>query len=423
MNRRIAWALRLYPAAWRARYGAEFTALLEEVGPDRSEWWDVARGGLTMRMLTWNFASVTVVSALLCLAIAAGVAFWLPTEYVSTAVVRMELDRSTPGWAINHLQEVQTEVLSRHSLANIIQQDDLYVRERATLPLEDIVESMRTRAIHITPLQGASPGTTAFAISFVYPERDKAQRVTRRLVDGFVHHKPISGAAIPMEVLDAASLPVQPSSPNRPAIAAFGLLAGIALGIVTLGVRRWPIVAASGAAVAAVAAGASFLLPVQFVSTAAFRIDPPSRELVEAAQSDSVLQRIIEKRSLDLYPRDREKLPTAQVVANMRKDLVLRQLSDPTGVILVSFRYPDRFKAQAVVREVVTTLTEMNVMVARGDMQRIQRLSVLDPAALPDRPEAPNRTLFGIIGLAAGLAGGALLTRLRRPRELATATT
>ena len=49
---------RLYPASWRARYGAEFDALLEDVQPSTRQALDVFLGAMSMQMTTWNFGKI-----------------------------------------------------------------------------------------------------------------------------------------------------------------------------------------------------------------------------------------------------------------------------------------------------------------------------------------------------------------------------
>lgn len=48
------WAARLYPRWWRARYGEEFAALLEDARPGVFGALDVAKGALAMRVSTWS---------------------------------------------------------------------------------------------------------------------------------------------------------------------------------------------------------------------------------------------------------------------------------------------------------------------------------------------------------------------------------
>jgi uncharacterized protein involved in exopolysaccharide biosynthesis len=54
------------------------------------------------------------------------------------------------------------------------------------------------------------------------------------------------GTVASLEVLDPANLPDRPVYPNRPVIAALGLIGGLALGTILMGVRRWLVVAGTG---------------------------------------------------------------------------------------------------------------------------------------------------------------------------------
>src|ERR1035437_9467100 len=188
-------------------------------------------------------------------------------------------------------------------------------------PMEDIVDEMRRRDLRIGPLGVAGLGLTAFQISFEYADRDKAQAVVREVVTKFVEDnataerklakaqdgadlKPdsdlISGVPV-LEVLDPPSLPASPISPNRAAVTATGLLAGLLLGSL-LALRRWLLVrqaatpgphpsygkcALAAAVVGALAAGlGSFAMPNRYVSTAVLRlvsVDPRGPESVQAA--------------------------------------------------------------------------------------------------------------------------------------------
>lgn len=132
------------------------------------------------------------------LVIATVVAFLWPDTYVSTAVMRITPqqvpDKLVPAMITtqmaDRLQQLQTEILSRTSLAEIIQKPslDLYKRERAKLPMEDIVQDMRNKYIKIVPISdagGSRKYSSAFAISFAYVDRYKAQAVVRELVTKF----------------------------------------------------------------------------------------------------------------------------------------------------------------------------------------------------------------------------------------------
>ncbi len=126
------------------------------------------------------------------------VAFLWPDTYVSTAVMRITpqqiSDRLVPT-VVNmqmqqRLQQMQQEILSRGSLNELILRPslDLYRKDRARYPMEDIITDMRSKAIRIQTIStsGGSGGiASAFTISFSYPDRFKAQAVVRELVTKF----------------------------------------------------------------------------------------------------------------------------------------------------------------------------------------------------------------------------------------------
>jgi polysaccharide chain length determinant protein (PEP-CTERM system associated) len=134
------------------------------------------------------------------LVIAVVVAFMWPDTYVSSAVMRITpptiSERLVPTVVNMQMQQrlaqMQQQILSRSSLSELIQRPslDLYRKERAKLPLEDIISDMKNRAIRIQLVDVSAPGqgrvTSAFTISFSYPDRFKAQAVVRELVSKFM---------------------------------------------------------------------------------------------------------------------------------------------------------------------------------------------------------------------------------------------
>ena len=89
--------------------------------------------------------------------------------------------------------------------------------------------------------------------------------------------------------------------------------------------------------------------------------------------SRSSLSELIQKPSLDLYKRDRQRKPMEDVIEEMRKNIRILILDAPSAqtrnrpasAFQISFAYSDRYKAQAVVRELVTKFTEQNITVQR----------------------------------------------------------
>jgi protein tyrosine kinase modulator len=153
--------------------------------------------------------------------------------------------------------------------------------------------------------------------------------------------------------------------------------------------RSWIIGPTFAALVIAVVA--AFLWPDTFVSTATMRITPqqvperlvPSNISTQMAQrltamqqeieSRTNLQELIQRPSLNLYPTERQRLPMLDVIEEMRKGIKITMLEGPetqgpqhlASAFQISFAYSDRYKAQAVVRELVSKFIEQNANVLR----------------------------------------------------------
>ncbi|MFB3827781.1 MAG: GumC family protein [Bryobacteraceae bacterium] len=133
------------------------------------------------------------------LVISVVVAFFWPDTYISTAVMRIT-PQAVPEHLVpsnintqiaERLSSMQTEILSRTNLSDLIQKPslDLYKRDRQRKPMEDIVEEMRKNVkivlLDVSSAQTRTRGASAFQISFAYPDRYKAQAVVRELVTKF----------------------------------------------------------------------------------------------------------------------------------------------------------------------------------------------------------------------------------------------
>jgi polysaccharide chain length determinant protein (PEP-CTERM system associated) len=133
------------------------------------------------------------------LVIAVVYAFTLPNNYESTAVMRITpqqiSERLVPS-VINmqmqqRLGQMQQQILSRSSLQEMIQRPalNLYPKERLKYPMEDVVNEMKWKGIRIQMIDVNAPGqgrvTSAFTISFRYPDRFKAQATVQQLVAKF----------------------------------------------------------------------------------------------------------------------------------------------------------------------------------------------------------------------------------------------
>ena len=130
------------------------------------------------------------------LVVAVVVAFTWPDTYVSQAVMRITpqtiSDRLVPTIANmqiqQRLQQMQQQILSRDSLAAVIKKPtlDLYRKELARYPMEDVIQDMRNKYIRLQATEVGRGGASAFTISFSYPDRFKAQQVVNELVAKFM---------------------------------------------------------------------------------------------------------------------------------------------------------------------------------------------------------------------------------------------
>ena len=160
---------------------------------------------------------------------AAFASFYIPNRYVSTAVLWLvSADPRAPDSvqaAAAHMPEMFQQVLSRDSLAEIIQQPELqlYTQERARRSLDEVIKQMRDRDLRVEPLRefpfGGRP--TAFRISFEYSDPAKAGACVQAVVSRIVER---SASAPPQRTADNLfdnnladhSLPLNPEAVHAP---------------------------------------------------------------------------------------------------------------------------------------------------------------------------------------------------------------
>ena len=104
------------------------------------------------------------------LVVAVVVGFLSPDTFVSYALLQITPQQvpeklvpsvMSSSQLVDRLNQMTTEIMSRTILSDIIQKPalDLYKKERNKLPMEDVVQLMKTRDIHIIPVNagGARP--------------------------------------------------------------------------------------------------------------------------------------------------------------------------------------------------------------------------------------------------------------------------
>src|ERR1035438_9590197 len=130
------------------------------------------------------------------------------------------------------------------------------------------------------------------------------------------------------------------------------------------------------------------------------------------------LAELMAEPALDLYAEDRKRMPLEDVVENMRKALRIKLLGGPNwraATSEISCMYPDKFKAQSVIRELVAKFVEQTNATQRYQAPPTEvPLQLLDRANLPKRPIYPNRLVMVAVGLVCGAVLGLLALLVRR---------
>jgi uncharacterized protein involved in exopolysaccharide biosynthesis len=231
MRALIRCAALLYPRRWRERYGVEFDVLLDDAGADTSTALNVFSGAISMQIRSWNVGKILATAGVVGALVALGIALEVRKVYVSTSVVKVSA--SSPEQMRDSVNRMANNIISRPSLTQTINRLGLYPRERAKMPIEDVIERMQ-KNIAIRPIASTSSVIpTAFAVQFNYSDPSLAQEVTQDLTAKFINlnaqQRSGSGSMV-LEVLDPASLPDHASSPNTAVIGSVGLVGGLVLG-------------------------------------------------------------------------------------------------------------------------------------------------------------------------------------------------
>jgi uncharacterized protein involved in exopolysaccharide biosynthesis len=126
------------------------------------------------------------------------VAFFLPNTYQSRAVLRItpsQIPENLVPATFNQqmsdrILAMWQEITSRSSLSELIQRPalELYKSDRASLPLDDVIEKMRSKDLKTPQFQGMQQSgkpSSAFVVVFEYSDRFKAQQVVNALVTKF----------------------------------------------------------------------------------------------------------------------------------------------------------------------------------------------------------------------------------------------
>ena len=220
MMRRLAGILaRLYPRAWRVRYGAEFEALLEDAGVSLADLLDIAKGVWKMQTRTIGMmAAMVAIGSLLGFA----GSFAIPRVFMAEQLFQF-------GSGPEKVRGLATEVMRRGSLTAVIERNNLFGSERKVKPFEDVIEKMK-RSIRVSP-----NGDGQFSVSFTSGDSNESERVVKDLTRLFLEENLRQrGAALLVNV----PLNQDEIAPNRRTASVIGLAAGLFAAMALIWFRR-----------------------------------------------------------------------------------------------------------------------------------------------------------------------------------------
>ncbi|MBW6526693.1 lipopolysaccharide biosynthesis protein [Sphingomonas sp. RHCKR7] len=405
--------------------------------------------------ILWQRRWLIIVPFVVLSTIGVALALLLPPMYRSSATLLVESQElpstlvSSPLTTIidQRIAKIREQVLSRGDLIALIEQNNLYEKERRSKPLSEIVETMQ-KATAVQAVSGdigqgqqaqqGGTSTIAFTMSFDYGDPAKAQAVMQSIVSRFLEIDATSMAAQATNTVDF----LQDQSRKLQ-----DQIGQIESQITQLKARNGLALSSGGIVMPSNSSGYSAqIAQLQSENRALLaqsRKSGGKDPLVQQAEQALVAARAVYNESHPDVVRARARLAQAQEIANSQGDtsdasLVQGQIQANNAQIaqLESYRASDNARASAslanssrapVVMEQVNQLEARasglrdqlkditgNVLRAQNSArmaqeQKGERLTVVDPPAAPDRPVSPNRLVLIGGGVAGGLGLGLVL--------------
>lgn len=414
--------------------------------------------------IVWQrrYYALSVFLAFLIVSVAA--AFILPTMYRSQASLLIEsqelptdIAQSPATGAIEQrIAKIRERVLSRGDLISLIEQYDLYSSERRSQPLSKVIDKMR-KATTVGAIEGdigtaqSTPGQSnliALNMAFDYPDPVKAQEVLQSLVQSFlrmdsdvvedqatltVRFLGDQAARLRGQIQQIESQITALKAANGSALAGSGMPSMIDTGSYSAQIvglenenrqlllesRKGPTgggaIAAAEAALAAAQAQYSDSHPDVVAARQRLQLLRQSNAANPGASGNAAIEEQIRANNQAIGAlRAQREVALARANASMagqaRAPAILEQASQLEGR---ATQLRDQYK------KVSDDLLKAQNSQRMAGEQRAERLSLVEPANLPDHPNWPNRPLVIAAGLLAGAALGMLVALvvelLKRP--------
>jgi uncharacterized protein involved in exopolysaccharide biosynthesis len=416
--------------------------------------------------ILWQRRYFVLAPFLLLIAGGLAAAFLLPTIYRSSATLLVQsqdlptslVEAPAAGPMNQRIARIREQVLSRGDLIASIEQNDLYPEERRTQPMSKVVERMRAATLVGAVASdigesGSQNSPIAISMSFDYPDPAKAQIVLQSFVTRFL--------SIDTESLeDQAGLTVRFLQDQATKLQS--QIAQIEGQLTTLKARNGAALAGSGAP--QMIDTGSFSAQIAALQSENRQLLSQPRRTAErngpldaaeaalaAAQAQfsdthpdvvQARERVEQLRRLPGPPPETGNGVQQQIAGNNAaiQSLIAQRdaaLSRANSAMAGQARAPAILEQAMQLENRASQLRSQYQQVAESLLkaqngarmtteQRAERLSLVEPASLPDRPFSPNRPLIIAAAAAAGLAFGLLLALIveivlkpiRSPRQL-----
>jgi uncharacterized protein involved in exopolysaccharide biosynthesis len=387
-----------------------------------------------------------------CVLAATITAFALPTSYRSTATLLIESQQlptevaEAPGIGAieQRIAKIRERVLSRGDLIALIEQYDLYPVERRKKPLSKILDRMK-KATTVGALEGdigqpagggLQSNVIALNMSFDYPDPVKAQEVLQSFVSSFlkmdsdvvedqasltVRFLDDQAQKLQAQIRQIESQITQLKAQNGSALVQSGVPAMLDTGsysaqIIDLQNQNRQLVLQSRrpaardqqltqaeAALAAAQAMYSDRHPDVIAArerVKALRQAPPTSDGGESAAIQEQIRSNNDAIATLRAQRD---------AAVTRASALSAGQSRAPAILEQAAQLEDRANAlREQYKDVSTNLLKAQNSARMAGEQRAERLSLIEPASLPDHPNWPNRPLLIGAGIFAGIIFGLL---------------
>jgi len=405
--------------------------------------------------ILWQRRWFAIVPAALGLIVATVTAFLLPTKYQSSAVMIVQspsLPEDVIGSGTNQIidrriEAIRQQIVNRPALLAMIEANQLYPKERASKPLSTVIEEMR-ESITLVPekidLGGSRQQDTTISVrlAYVYEEPAKAQAVAQALMEQVVE---VNSTSNTEQAVQTVSFLTEQQSQVQAQItemegqisalnARYGGVLAAGGGIITGGnasafdmqiaslerenamlrSQRENLATADTRDPAVIGAEAQLAAARAIYSDSHPDVQLARRRLAEAQQfaRNNVARLPTENLDTQIQVNERQiaQLRAAKAGDAAQTAAVLAERSQAPGVQQQAAQLQQRLSGLYEQYEGISQRLLSARAGARADQEQMgERLLVVDPPVVPDKPTSPDRPLIIAIGLGAGLGLGLIL--------------